>query len=65
MIPVDGKEGPTNVCVIELGGTIGKHIATMFPFMFTKTSLHIEDIEAKPFIEVLWQFSYRVGKAKL
>ncbi|XP_020251407.1 CTP synthase-like isoform X4 [Asparagus officinalis] len=23
MIPVDGKEGPANVCVIELGGTIG------------------------------------------
>ena len=53
MIPVDGKEGPANVCVIELGGTIGKHTATMFPFMFTKTSLHIEDIKARPFIEVL------------
>ncbi|RRT81169.1 hypothetical protein B296_00002646, partial [Ensete ventricosum] len=24
MIPVDGKEGPADVCVIELGGTIGK-----------------------------------------
>ena len=23
MIPVDGKEGPADVCVIELGGTIG------------------------------------------
>lgn len=22
--PVDGKEGPPDVCVIELGGTIGK-----------------------------------------
>lgn len=22
-IPVDGKEGPPDVCVIELGGTIG------------------------------------------
>jgi hypothetical protein len=22
-IPVDGKEGPADVCVIELGGTIG------------------------------------------
>lgn len=24
MIPVDGEEGPADVCVIELGGTIGK-----------------------------------------
>lgn len=24
MNPVDGKEGPPDVCVIELGGTIGK-----------------------------------------
>ncbi|RZR80159.1 hypothetical protein BHM03_00006097 [Ensete ventricosum] len=24
VIPVDGKEGPADVCVIELGGTIGK-----------------------------------------
>lgn len=23
-IPVDGKEGPPDVCVIELGGTVGK-----------------------------------------
>lgn len=23
MIPVDGEEGPPDVCVIELGGTIG------------------------------------------
>ena len=25
MIPVDGKDGPADVCVIELGGTIGGH----------------------------------------
>lgn len=24
IIPVDGKEGPADVCVIELGGTIGE-----------------------------------------
>lgn len=24
MIPVDGMEGPADVCIIELGGTIGK-----------------------------------------
>lgn len=23
-IPVDGKEGPADVCVIELGGTVGE-----------------------------------------
>ena len=23
MVPVDGQEGPADVCVIELGGTIG------------------------------------------
>lgn len=25
LIPVDGKEGSADVCVIELGGTIGKN----------------------------------------
>lgn len=25
MVPVDGKEGPADVCVIELGGTIGRN----------------------------------------
>lgn len=24
LTPVDGKEGPADVCVIELGGTVGK-----------------------------------------
>ncbi|KAL6842779.1 hypothetical protein ACP4OV_027623 [Aristida adscensionis] len=32
MIPVDGKEGPADVCVIELGGTIGGDIESM-PFI--------------------------------
>lgn len=27
MIPVDGEEGPADVCVIELGGTIGMEIS--------------------------------------
>ncbi|CAL4978604.1 unnamed protein product [Urochloa decumbens] len=40
IIPVDGREGPPDVCIIELGGTIG-------------------DIESRPFIEALSQFSYR------
>ena len=25
IIPVDGKDGPADVCVIELGGTIGEN----------------------------------------
>lgn len=29
MIPVDGKEGPADVCVIELGGTIGTLTSTL------------------------------------
>lgn len=33
-IPVDGKEGPADVCVIELGGTIGKLI--FFKYFFIK-----------------------------
>ena len=74
MIPVDGKEGPADVCVVELGGTIGKHTGTIlcmqrytrsFPFMFKATSLHTGDIESMPFIEALGQFSYRVGNAIL
>lgn len=27
MVPVDGQEGPADVCVIELGGTIGTIIS--------------------------------------
>jgi CTP synthase len=30
MIPVDGKDGPADVCVIELGGTIGVHEIVLF-----------------------------------
>lgn len=32
MIPVDGKEGPVDVCVIELGGTIGT-LTTRFLYL--------------------------------
>ncbi|CAO2209435.1 unnamed protein product [Urochloa humidicola] len=42
VIPVDGREGPPDVCILELGGTIG-------------------DIESRPFIEALSQFSYRAA----
>lgn len=40
LIPVDGREGRPEVCIVELGGTIG-------------------DIESRPFMEALSQFSYR------
>lgn len=29
LIPVDGKEGPADVCVIELGGTVGKNFGKL------------------------------------
>jgi CTP synthase (UTP-ammonia lyase) len=29
-IPVDGKEGPADICVIELGGTIGGSRLSLF-----------------------------------
>ncbi|XP_072993045.1 uncharacterized protein [Typha latifolia] len=59
MIPVDGKEGPADVCVIELGGTIG---ATFFSPHNDNGILDAGDIESMPFIEALGQFSYRVGR---
>lgn len=67
---MDGQEGPADVCVIELGGTIG----TSTPMMWIKMSYSLViiklkinlyyagDIESMPFIEALGQFSYRVGK---
>lgn len=29
LIPVDGKEGSADVCVIELGGTVGEQLSIM------------------------------------
>ncbi|CAL9765315.1 unnamed protein product [Musa acuminata subsp. burmannicoides] len=57
-IPVDGNEGPADVCIIELGGTIG---ATIFSGHNDSGILDAGDIESMPFIEALGQFSYRVG----
>jgi len=39
-IPVDGKEGPADVCVIELGGTVGKS-QKRIKFFFPKKTLFI------------------------
>lgn len=73
MIRVDGKEGPADVCVIELGGTIGTLILIIIcmkiscflvPFCLETSFLDAGDIESMPFIEALGQFSYRVGKRK-
>ena len=33
-IPVDGKTSPADVCVIELGGTIGTLLKTFFTQLF-------------------------------
>ncbi|URE08601.1 CTP synthase [Musa troglodytarum] len=57
-IPVDGSEGPADVCIIELGGTIG---ATIFSGHNDSGILDAGDIESMPFIEALGQFSCRVG----
>lgn len=71
MKPVDGKEGPADVCVIELGGTIGTFnfsyscCACRICYSFVFYSYNFADsgdIESMPFIEALGQFSYRVGK---
>lgn len=35
-IPVDGKEGPADICVIELGGTIGENRLSHFSIFFIK-----------------------------
>ena len=64
-VPVDGKEGPPDVCVIELGGTIGRYFLSVdigqmsgfYLLMFCAG-----DIESMPFIEALGQFFYKVGK---
>ncbi|KAG0454855.1 hypothetical protein HPP92_024147 [Vanilla planifolia] len=58
MLPVDGKEGPADVCVIELGGTIGN---TVLLWHNENGILDAGDIESMPFIEALGQFSCRVG----
>lgn len=76
MIPVDGEEGPADVCVIELGGTIGYtpnlYFSSSFLFLallllLCKQSFFMfaGDIESAPFIEALGQFFYRVGKNHL
>ncbi|XP_052155494.1 uncharacterized protein LOC127773468 isoform X2 [Oryza glaberrima] len=58
MNPVDGTDEPADVCVIELGGTIGDKI---FSPHNDSGILDAGDIESMPFIEALGQFSYRVG----
>ncbi|XP_024015159.1 CTP synthase isoform X2 [Eutrema salsugineum] len=67
-VPVDGKEGPPDVCVIELGGTIGTVCLLILIFLtisqrsgFYLFMFFAGDIESMPFIEALGQFSYKVG----
>jgi CTP synthase len=72
-IPVDGQSGPADVCVIELGGTIGINLVLFIENLSQCQVLHsllktwsysldfVGDIESMPFIEALGQFSYRVG----
>lgn len=39
VIPVDGKEGPADVCVIELGGTVGMSYSKQRGILCAKLSL--------------------------
>ena len=42
VIPVDGKEGPADVCVIELGGTVGMFCRRFFIYTWKLLILCIE-----------------------
>ncbi|KAK2451064.1 CTP synthase [Trifolium repens] len=52
-IPVDGKEGPADVCVIELGGTIGYEIE-LFPILGYET-LHKDILVTKGGLRVNYE----------
>ena len=64
VIPVDGKEGPANVCVIELGGTVGKsslivmELREFFIICLIETDFSLGDIELISFIEALRQLHF-------
>lgn len=68
VIPVDGKDGPADVCVIELGGTVGKNYIETYDAsiildkFLINTNFLLGDIESMPFIEALRQLSFSVGK---
>lgn len=73
VIPVDGKEGPADVCVIELGGTVGKFFCkgnmALLKLHYLAQPIRCDyicdftgDIESMPFIEALRQLSFSVGK---
>ncbi|MFS7909205.1 putative CTP synthase (glutamine hydrolyzing) [Helianthus anomalus] len=62
-ITVDGKEGPPDVCVIELGGISFFCVHTCFLVILLKKINYfiVGDIESMSFIEAFGQFSCRVG----
>lgn len=73
-IPVDGTDDSADVCVIELGGTVGK-ADSLLSIYFLQLLYNIPrtgpvnifcvtfvgDIESMPFIEALRQLSFTVG----
>ncbi|KAG8472556.1 hypothetical protein CXB51_034517 [Gossypium anomalum] len=71
LIPVDGKEGPADICVIELGGTIGTFTSRVclccisflffFLFCFLLATFLVQGTLNLCHYEALGQFSYRVG----
>lgn len=73
MVPVDGKEGPPDVCIIELGGTIGtphththkKTTSKCLLLLLSKERnlcVFVGDNESRPFTDALSQLSYSVGE---
>ncbi|KAM3254866.1 hypothetical protein ACQJBY_048366 [Aegilops geniculata] len=66
-VPVDGQTRPADVCVIELGGTVGRvlgHLIYDTYFYCREVDfVHVSgDIESMPFIEALRQLSFSLGK---
>ena len=67
-VPVDGKEGPPDVCVIELGGTIGRYflsvdIAQMSGFYLLMFCAG--DIESMPSLRLLVNSSIKLVSCAL
>ena len=65
-VPVDGREGPPDVCVIELVrqaclSCISYHPAGAECKLPCGQGGTVGDIESMPFIEALRQFQFRVG----
>jgi len=63
-IPVDDTSEEPDVCIIELGGTVGYviEIARRTSFVYLQAETSFRDIESGPFIESMRQLRRRAGK---